>query len=346
MKKYKIVYFINYAPNYRDVFLKELGKFVDLTVVSYDGKEVNLKNPVSREGYKYIILRRIRVFKFNLNIKEYTLANGDFDVVIVGYTLWHPLRMFNLFRTKKRVICEGKIFGENNDLLTKFARKLFVNAGEGVLVYSKLVKDKLTKDTNKPIIVFNNTSYSKVDLTPLLLKPVTNHLNVIWVGRFQSRKKLETLLEIAHKHKNLNFRIIGPGIIENLKDKAKYISNVELFGETYNADLNEHFAWSHVIFNPGAIGLLVMNAARFKRPLFINPDPNNGAEIQLAIDANQDFIDFSDTDEVKRLVDKLFNEPKYIEDKATALHREMYNYTVEYMAQQYLKAIRGEWKEN
>src|SRR5690554_2934326 len=140
---YKVLYFINYAPNYRDVFLKELGKYVDLTVVSYAGKEANLKDPEKREGYKYICLQRQQFFGFNFNTREYTLANGDFDVIIVGYTLWNPFRMVNLFRRKKRVICEGLIYGRNNDVLTKLLRKIFVNAGEGILVYSEMVKNRL-----------------------------------------------------------------------------------------------------------------------------------------------------------------------------------------------------------
>jgi len=343
MQNYKVLYFINYAPNYRDVFLRELGKYVDLTVVSYDGQEANLRDPEERIGYKYICLKRRRFFKFNFNIEEYTLANGDYDVIIVGYTLWNPFRMLNLFRRKKRVICEGKIYGENNDVITKLSRRLFINAGEGILVYTQMVKKKLQKETNKPIIVFNNTSYSESDINPLPMPLVKGQLNVIWVGRYQKRKKLEVLINIANEYKNLNFRIIGPGIIENLQDHANDASNVKLYGEKYGNELNEHFLWSHAVFNPGAAGLLVMNAARLHRPIFINPDPNNGAEIQLAIDANQDFIDFSNFEEVDRLINELFQNPEYLKEKATSMGKHMHNYTIEYMTQQYLKAIRGEW---
>lgn len=343
MQNFKVIYFVNYAPNYRDVFLKELGKHVDLTVVSYAGKEANLKDPRERVGYKYICLKRKRFLKINFNSKEFTLANGDYDVVIVGYTLWNPFRMINLFRNKKRVICEGKMYGKSNKLIARLLRKLYVNSGEGVLVYSKLVKDRLQEETKKPIIVFNNTSYSKIDLKPLSIPPIKNSVNIIWVGRYQKRKKLETLLHIARNHKNLEFRLIGPGIIENLKGKSSNLNNVKLFEGMYDSKLQKHFAWSHAIFNPGAIGLLVMNAARFQRPLFINPDPNNGAEIQLAKDSGQDFIEFSNDKEVRQLIDRIYNDPLYIKKKAYDLHKKMKNYTIEYMVQQYLKAIKGEW---
>src|SRR5690606_32270623 len=167
MKKYKVLYLINYAPNYRDKFLSELGKFVDLTVTSYRGEEANLKDPAQRTGYKYIPLKRIKFLGFNFNIKEFTLGNQDFDVIIVGFTLWNPFRMINLFRRNKRVICEGLIYGRNNDVFTKVLRKIFTNVGEGILVYSQMVKDRLIKSTKKPIIVFNNTSYSMDEIIPI-----------------------------------------------------------------------------------------------------------------------------------------------------------------------------------
>src|SRR5690606_30331936 len=137
------------------------------------------------------------LFKINFNLKEYTLANGQYDVVIVGYTLWNPLRMINLFRKKKRVICEGLIYGRNNGLITKWLRKKFIAASEGVLVYSQLVKDRLEKETTKPIVVFNNTSYKKDDICDLPLPTLDNKLNVLWVGRYQPRKKVECLHQLA-----------------------------------------------------------------------------------------------------------------------------------------------------
>lgn len=44
MKKIKVLYFLNHAPNYRDIFLQELGKHLDLTAVFYPGVLANLKN--------------------------------------------------------------------------------------------------------------------------------------------------------------------------------------------------------------------------------------------------------------------------------------------------------------
>lgn len=342
MKKNKVLYFLNYAPNYRDKFLRELGKFVDLTVVSYDGKEANLRDPEQRIGYKYISLKRIRVLGVNFNLKEFTLANGHYDIIIVGYSLWFPFRMINLFRRKKRIIGTGIIYGRNKDFLTKFFRKIFVNSGEGYLVYSEIVKNRLMQETKKPIIVFNNTSYSKSEINPIPLPPIKGRLNIIWVGRYQERKKVKRFYDIAKEDNRVNIRLIGPGIKEAFRNFEK-LDNLVIYEGAYGQELYSHFKWSHITFNPGGAGLLVMNSARLQRSIVIDINGYHGPEVQLAIDANQDFIDFSNMNIIDSYIDKIFHDPKYLEMKAKELCLKMHNYTIEYMTERYMDAIEGRW---
>lgn len=342
MKNYKVLYLINFAPNYRDKFLTELAKCVDLTVTAYSGAEVNLSDPKTREGYRFIELERKKYLGFNFNYKEFTLANEDYDVVIVGYTLWNPFRMINLLRTQKRVICEGQIYGRSNGVITKLLRRTFINASEGVLVYSKMVKDKLAKETDKPIIVFNNTSYFKHEIEPLHLPTLNKSLNIIFVGRYQDRKNLERLYELAKLDERVNVRLIGPGI-KVAFDNKKSLDNFETYDSAYGKELEQHFSWCHTVFCPGSAGLLVMNAARFGRSIVIDKNSRHGPEIQLAIDAGQDFIDFSNLDNIQSYIDTLFNQQRYLQKKAEQLTHRMSNYTIEHMAEKYLKAIKGEW---
>lgn len=344
--KPKVLYLINFAPNYRDVFLRELGKYVDLTVMFYDGKDAGLKDPDDRTGYNYICLKRKRVLNINFNIKEFTLANNkDYDVIIVGYTLWFPLRMINLFRRNIRTIAEGLIYGRNNGIFTRFLRKWFLNAAEGVLVYSNIVKEKLQKEINKPIISFNNTSFTKKDISPLPFHFEKDRLNLVWAGRYQPRKKIERLIHIAENDDRIKLRLIGPGIKENIAND-NLPSNVEILGEVYGDDLTVYFEWSHAVFNPGGAGLLVMNAARYCRPIFIDNNSHHGPEIQLAKQAGNLFLDFDDGEQVSNLIEKCINNRGYLIEKGQKLCEIMEKeFTVEFMAQQYLKAIRGEWNQ-
>lgn len=344
MQKIKVVYILNNAPNYRDVFLKELGKYVELTVVSYSGKSSNLKDPGLRENYKFIELKDKRVFGISYQLKEFTALNGDFDVYIIGFDIHRPFRFLNLFRNK-RVIFAGLIYGRNEkNAITRFARKNIIPLADGVLVYSELVKEKLSKEINKPIISFNNTSFSINDIIPLPFHFKDNELNLLWVGRYQKRKKIERLLDIARRDKRVNLRLIGPGMKENIFIE-KNDDNIEVFSEAYDDELNNHFEWSHAVFNTGGAGLMVMNAARFERPIFIDNDSHHGPEIQLAIDASQDFLDFGNENEVDELVKKCITNRIFLIEKGSQLASVMKDkYTIEYMVQQYMKAINGEWE--
>lgn len=342
MKTYKVLYLINFAPNYRDKFLTELGKYVDLTVTAYPGNEANLIDPEQRIGYRFIPLKRIKFLNFNFNLNEFTLANNDYDVIIVGYTLWNPFRMVNLFRRKKRVICEGLIYGKSNNLITRLLRTNFITASEGVLVYSEIVKNRLSQETKKPIIVFNNTSYSKHEIKPLNLPQLNEKLNVIWVGRYQERKKLERLYDLAKLDKRVHVRLIGPGIKEVFSKKIK-LDNFQIFDGVYGDELEQHFAWSHIVFNPGGAGLIVMNAARLGRSIVIDNNSHHGPEIQLALDSKQDFINFSNLENTQTYIDRLFKNPSHLQTKADAMSDQMKNYTIEHMAEKYFQAIKGEW---
>lgn len=336
----KVCYIINFAPAYRDVFLSELGKFVDLTVVSFNGITANLKDPEHRTGYKYIELKQKRFLNMSFNYNEFKMASGDFDVIIVGYNLRNPFRMLNLIR-KKRVILEGLIYGKNENFFIRLMRKFVILFTEGVLVYSNWVKTRLEKEVSKPVISFNNTSYSAKEIKPLPFPQTNDRINIIWVGRYQQRKKIERLAELAEQNKKINVRLIGPGIREKLASRVS--DNLAIYDSAYGSDLEDHFAWSHAVFNPGGAGLLVMNAGRFGRPIIIDNNSHHGPEIQMAVEAEQPFVDFSNYVVINEMIDEYIKDPGILKEMGKRLSRKMENYTIEYMARQYLKGINGQW---
>ncbi|MDD3700346.1 MAG: glycosyltransferase [Bacteroidales bacterium] len=342
MAKKRVVYIINAAPNYRDKFLRELGKYVDLTVVSFSGVPYNLKDPVYRENYKYIELKRKELFSITWNIEEFTKASGEFDIIMLGFILRNPFRLINVFRNKP-VILEGLIYGKNNNIITKILRKFWMLRVQGVIVYSEYVKKQLMKETKKPIISFNNTSFYQDEIVPLEINRDFTKLNIIWVGRYQKRKKLERLIELGRINNGIQIRIIGPGIIDNLQ-KLNVSDNVQLFDQLYDEDIETHYKWAHVVFNPGHVGLLVMSAAKYGRPIIIDKTSKHAPEIQLAVDAEQILIDFSDYKDVNKLITDFINNPNKVENLGIRLNEEMRkNWTIENMVSKYMLAINGKW---
>ena len=343
MDKIKVVYILNHAPNYRDVFLRELGKYVDLTVVSFSGAPIKLKDPDQRTGYKFIELKQKMIFGISYQVKEFTTLTGDYDVLIIGFDTHRPLRFLNLLRNK-RVIFAGLIYGRNQrSFMTKIVRKSILSHAEGVLVYSEFVKERLSQEISKPIISFNNTSFNMNDIQPLPFNFKEGELNLIWVGRYKKIKKIESLIELARKYPNINLRLIGPSLEENiLLNEAD--RNISIFPEVYESDLIEHFKWSDAVFSPGHIGLFVMNVARYGRPIFIDSKTRHAPEVQLAKDAGQIFLDFEDKCEVDNLIKRCLTDREYLVKQGARFANVMKGkYTVEYMAQQFLKAIEGKW---
>jgi hypothetical protein len=341
--KLKVGYILNNAPNYRDVFLKELAKYVQLTVISFNGSKINLKDPQEREGYDYIELAYKTFGGISFQLKEWFSMKGDYDVLILGFDLRHPFRLLNVFRSK-RIIFSGLIYGKkSNSSINKFLRKQLLSRAEGVLVYSDIVKEKLMKEISVPIISFNNTSFKENDIESLPFKFIGCELNLIWVGRYKSIKKIESLIQIARKYKNVNLRLIGPNIEDNIHLENDDL-NIQIIPEVYDSELKEHFAWSHAVFSPGHIGLLVMNSARFGRPVFIGSTVRHAPEIALAKASNQTFLNFQNENEVEFIINECVNQRNFLLEKGLLLSNTMKSkYTVEYMTQQYLEAIKGTW---
>lgn len=337
----KVLYLINYAPNYREPLLRELGKRVNLTVASYRGDSAGLADPEERVGYRFVELKRYRVAGVNFNLREFFMG-FNYDLIIVGYTLWHPLRMANLFRFKP-VVAEGLIYGRSNSWITGCLRRLFLTVADNILVYSKLVERRLRNEIkNKEIISFNNTSYALSELKQLPITFRDNRLNILWIGSMKKRKKVHLLVELARRNKSVNIRLIGPGMTnESFTDVPE---NLDLLGPLFGDCLEEHFLWSHVVFNPGNIGLLVMNAARYSRCLVIDDNSQHGPEVQLAYDADQIFIDFEDSNMVDSMVSRLLKNSVLLRSKGIDAFNEMKNYTLEFMVEKYIEAIMLSWR--
>ena len=347
----KVLFLLNNAPNYRDKFLKELGKKVDLTVMSRSGKGIDLNDPAIREGYKYIELEGKTFLGINFNPKQFYHASKDFDVIIMGASLREPFLLLNLFRRNKKKILFGHVFNlsmQKESLIKKAFYKWTWRKCDSFLVHTNYIKNRLSSKTQKPIYSFNNTYFYSSEVEELPFNDFNNGLNLLWIGRYRQEnyrlRNITTLIDIAKRNpEKVKLRLIGPGMIEAFAN-SDLPKNIEIFNEVFDeSTLTKHFQWSHLVMNPGIVGLLVMNTARFGRPIIIDKNSVQGPEVQLAIDANQLFIDFDDKNCVDELINDLVGAGSY---KLNNWGREMAKvmrdkYTLEYMLSQFLKAINN-----
>ncbi len=69
---------------------------------------------------------------------------------------------------------------------------------------------------------------------------------LLWIGRFSPIKRLELLLEVAEKHRNLQFDVLGDGNAESeyvrrLRSRATSMPNIHLHGRVPHARVQEFY---------------------------------------------------------------------------------------------------------
>ena len=106
-----------------------------------------------------------------------------------------------------------------------------------------------------------------------------NHPNLFYIGRLQSRKRLDLVIEAMHILKGrgifLNFTMVGERTdalnIDELIDKYNLSSSVWEYGKLFDEDKKaELMASADICISPGNIGLTAMDSLMFGLPVITN----------------------------------------------------------------------------
>ncbi|WP_147802804.1 glycosyltransferase [Alkalicoccus halolimnae] len=331
----KVLFLSAFIPHYREELIKQLSKDCSLTVTSLDLEKLNLISLKENQNnsYKLINTKSIKIvekfFKISIVPKEINLASkNQWDTIFAFYSLRYPHRLiiflwYKLFSRKTNWIWVGHIYGNNTNFLVKFLRKVFLNSSDGVLTYTTEYVEKLKKDgINVDIQSFNNTSVKLEDIKILPLKNINNKMiNILFVGRYQKRKKIERLIYLAKRREDVNLRLIGPGM-ETLQKKVRennLLNRVSIYGAKTGEELEHHFKWSHIVANPGHVGLLVVTAGQYGRPIIIDNQSSHAPEYVIAEKTEQFFIDWGNDKEVDKTINFFKSSPSTIVSKGKQL---------------------------
>jgi glycosyltransferase involved in cell wall biosynthesis len=344
----KVLMILNHAPDYREPFLRELGEYtnIDLTVIAQPCESDGLTPPDRRVGYEYIEIDAIRFFGFLWQPGlGRILRSKRWDVVCVSANLRHLSRIA-LFITNPKYwnkwLWWGHIFGKNKLHVLDVFRRFIINSAAGCLVHGKSIATELNDTYVTKAISFNNTEIRKNDFRPGRFNQHPE-LRLLFVGRYQQRKKLERLVDLAERRDDVQVRLIGPGM-EKLSVSAELLNQrrAELFGRTVGEDLHCHFDWADLVANPGHVGLLAMNAAKHGKGIVIDSCSDHAPEFYLAKEADQPFISFNDQDEVDQFIDRVQNNPSLLEKWGKNLQEKAKEeYTIEHMAEVHVKAFEA-----
>ncbi|MGM0858920.1 MAG: glycosyltransferase [Pseudomonadota bacterium] len=347
MKRKKVLMILDNAPNYREQFLRQLAESCDLTVYAQPCEPDYLTPPENREGYKYVeyTASYLGGFRIQKGFKR-LVQKSDWDVIFVNFNLRRPERLLYFFFCKSvrhRWVWRGRIVGRVDKLAVgRLVKKIFLRGARSLLVYNDEDARFCQQKYNPKTYSFNNTEVAKSDFvnTPFLK---SDQLKLIYVGRFQDRKRLGRLLWLAARFPEIIIRVVGPDChkLKNVSESHPFPSNIEVFDAAYGYDLQRHFRWCDAVVNPGHVGLLVMNAAKHGKPIFIDRFSDHAPEISLAIEAEQFFIDFENFCNAGEAMLRVWDNYELLEEAGERLQRVATNrYTIENMVDVHIQVLK------
>lgn len=348
----KVLMVIDHAPDYREEFLRELSKKIDLTVVAQPCEPDGLSSPGARKGYRYIELSSINFLGFYWQRGlSHILKQEYWDIVCFGTSTRHIERYALFLRNPgywKKWVWRGLIFGRNNMKILGLLRRYFFKRASALLVYSEGVAERVKYEYGVKSVSFNNTQVRKDDFRKSNFNNNSNVLRMLFVGTNKPRKKLERLIQLADRRKDVRVRLIGPGMDKLvIPQKMKEAGQIEIFERKTGKALNPHFDWADIAVSPGNVGLLVMNTAQHGKGIVIDQNSYHGPELMLAKESGQPFISFEDINSVDHFINdlienrwKLQNWGKEIQSVAKE------KYTIENMALEHLRVFESVVNKN
>lgn len=340
----KVLLVLDHAPDYRESFLRQLGNRVELTVVAQPLEPDGLCPPKVRSGYSYVELSSRDLLGFRWQSRLMSLFRGDaWDVICCDLNLRHLARIVSfsfVSSARSRWVWRGHVYGKNNSVLFHVIKKYLLRRGCGCLVYSDIVAERVARDFKIDAVSFNN---SQVSIEEFMLGAFDQHTEIrfLFVGRNQPRKKLFRLIDLVRRHNDIRLRMVGPSmdslsIPQDLIDEGR----VEVFGKTMGNELVPHFKWADMVVNPGHVGLLAINAARYGKGIVIDSLSQHAPEYWIAKESCQPFIPFESEAVVDRFIDHIRkNRWKFAQWGEQLQDIAKRKYTIEFMADAHIKVF-------
>ena len=166
---------------------------------------------------------------------------------------------------------------DSRDFLSKWGerrRKSFLNRFDGLIAYSQRGADEyaaLGFPREKIFVAHNAVTAAPKDL-PDQKSLTINHATILFVGRLQARKRIDSLLHAcAEMPDTPRLIIVGDGPERgNLETLAKQVyPSAEFVGAKHGDELKSYFAEADLFVLPGTGGLAVQQAMSHGLPVIV-----------------------------------------------------------------------------
>jgi len=153
-------------------------------------------------------------------------------------------------------------------------RARFINQFDAMMAYSQRGADEyaaLGFPREKIFVAHNSVAMPPSSPLPARLSTFDSQPMILFVGRLQARKRLDSLLRACAEIKNIRLVIIGDGPErESLQSLAQAIyPSAEFIGAKHGVELKPYFEEADLFVLPGTGGLAVQEAMSYGLPVIV-----------------------------------------------------------------------------
>lgn len=276
-----------FVPHYREEFFFSLQKEIGIQLFCYESKNgIRNSNFMSSD----FLASKIKILKIGpfLFYNPFDLLKENSDKIILMLDFKHLSSWFLLITKvfhRRKVILWGQgisiVHFLDQEKRPFFLTKLFLKLSDGVWFYTENECSMWKREIPKlNAVSLSNTISGLDDIlnigTPSDFKKnelrkkhkINEPVILIYCARFTQNRRIDLMINLIENvdSKKIGFIIIGEG--ENKPDFSLY-QNVYDFGKVYKRELkNELFSLSDIYFQPAWLGLSVVEAMAYGKPIF------------------------------------------------------------------------------
>lgn len=281
-----IVHLQPIIPHYREEFFNLLSKKVHQDIYIYENVKDAKKSSfnISKTKFKQI---SAKIFRGGVLIyNPLTLIKDNCDVLVLMLNFTHIstwLLLLTKFFHRKKIILWGQGISVRRYLKEEkrpdWKLRLMIALADGVWFYMDKEKEQWQRlFPKKPMVALHNTltgvdemvEYMPNTSVEVLKEKYSIKQEVIFIfcARFTANRRVDLLLETINRldSQKYGFVIIGAG---DSKPDFSIYDNVYDFGAVYDTSVKrELFALADIYFQPGWVGLSIVEAMAYGKPIF------------------------------------------------------------------------------
>lgn len=274
-------------PHYREAFFKGIQDKFQLNLFCYESiNDISAKSFLPAETV-YKTLKSIKKAPFLL-YNPFIFLDKNTTIIVLMIDVKHLSTWFLLITKifhKRKIILWGQGISIKHFLDQEqkpfFLTKLFLKLADGVWFYTEKECNIWKKEIPRLNAISLNNTLSDIDEILKISDSIYSEKNelrdkykikepviLIYCARFNQHRRIDLIVNLIENvdSKKIGFIVIGEGEIK--PDFGQY-QNVYDFGKVYNRELkNDLFKLSDIYFQPAWLGLSVVEAMAYGKPIF------------------------------------------------------------------------------